>query len=179
MIEGGTWGVGFAWDYSGARFRARLAFHRTPNPAHSRNFHASFSEKPRFARPGLLFLKGTSFFSEDSGGHSGTPVSPHPIKSLRPALLAVLSLPGLIHAESSFHLYAPSPSSKQLWILFAGPTDTGLELNVESKVDVGFSAPRDDIARASVGNGPKSIYHYSPRPEAREESASSAVSGKE
>ena len=42
------------------------------------------------------------------------------------------------HAAAPFHIYAPSPSTKQLWIVAAQPTDAGLSLTVASKVDLGF-----------------------------------------
>lgn len=42
-------------------------------------------------------------------------------------------------AEEPFHVYAPSPSTQQLWVIAAKPTAEGIDLSVESKVDLGFS----------------------------------------
>lgn len=45
----------------------------------------------------------------------------------------------IANAEPPFHVYAPSPNSKQLWVIAAKPSSAGLELAVESKVDMGFA----------------------------------------
>lgn len=66
----------------------------------------------------------------------------------------------LAPAAEPFHLYAPSPGTKQLWILYAKPTDSGLELEVESKVDLGFEAstiavhPTRPLLYVGGGRGP-------------------------
>lgn len=69
-------------------------------------------------------------------------MDPHlyPFKALPTVLLAMLGLQISAVGGSSFHLYAPSPTANQLWILFAKPRGSELKLSVESKVDVGFEA---------------------------------------
>lgn len=63
-------------------------------------------------------------------------------------------------AEPPFHVYAPSPGGKQLWVIAAKPTPAGLELTVESKVDLGFDArtltlhPTKPILYVGAGGGP-------------------------
>ena len=43
-------------------------------------------------------------------------------------------------AAEPFHIYAPSPSTKQLWIIAAEPKGSGLSLVVKEKVDLGIAA---------------------------------------
>ena len=80
-----------------------------------------------------------------------------PTHSLFLLLLAVTSV---LNAEPPFHVYAPSPITKQLWIVAAKPAPTGLELSVESKVDLGFDArtiathPTQPILYVGAGGGP-------------------------
>lgn len=57
------------------------------------------------------------------------------------ALVAVsFAVTATLRAEQPFHAYAPSPGTKQLWVIAAKPSATGLELTVESKLDLGFQA---------------------------------------
>jgi 6-phosphogluconolactonase len=59
---------------------------------------------------------------------------------LTPLLLVnLLSFCAITNAEPPFHVYAPSPESKQLWVIAAKPSPTGIALTVESKVDLGFA----------------------------------------
>lgn len=79
--------------------------------------------------------------------------------------LAVLSLVHLIavraiaNAEPPFHIYAPSPESKQLWVIAAQPSSTGINLTIESKADLGFSGatvavhPTKPILYVGAGGG--------------------------
>ena len=53
-------------------------------------------------------------------------------------LAALLVFTANVKAEEPFHVYAPSPASKQLWVIAAKPSPTGIELSVESNVDLGF-----------------------------------------
>lgn len=72
----------------------------------------------------------------------------------------VLTLSATVHAEPPFHVYAPSPTTKSLWVVVAKPSPTGIELAVESRVELGFEART--IARhgsrpvlyVSAGGGP-------------------------
>ncbi len=61
------------------------------------------------------------------------------MKSLTPLLLCVLGWNVSLEAAESFHLYAPSPATKQLWIIQAKTSAAGVELSVENKVDLGFA----------------------------------------
>ena len=61
------------------------------------------------------------------------------VKTLTPILLCIIAWSTPVEAADSFHLYAPSPTTKQLWVLHAKPSAAGLELSVESKVDLGFA----------------------------------------
>lgn len=78
-------------------------------------------------------------------------------------LLTALSLwatCGPAGAEPPFHVYAPSPGGKQLWVVLAKPASAGLELSVESKVDLGFDArtltlhPSKPLLYVGAGGGP-------------------------
>ena len=55
-------------------------------------------------------------------------------------LTALLAFTAIVNAEEPFHVYAPSPRTKQLWVIVAKPSPSGIELSVESKVDLGFEA---------------------------------------
>ncbi len=41
-------------------------------------------------------------------------------------------------AAEPFHIYGPSPTTNQLWIVKAEPTDDGLSLKAPEKIDLGF-----------------------------------------
>jgi hypothetical protein len=43
-----------------------------------------------------------------------------------------------VNAKSPFHVYTPSPESKQLWVIAAKPSRGGIELAVKSKEDLDF-----------------------------------------
>ena len=62
------------------------------------------------------------------------------MKKLALLFSCVLGMLGSMRGAEPFHLYAPSPKAKQLWIVLAKPSASGLELSVESKVDLGFTA---------------------------------------
>jgi 6-phosphogluconolactonase len=55
-------------------------------------------------------------------------------------LAALLAFTAIANGEQPFHVYAPSPESKQLWVIAAKPSLNGIELAVESKVELGFPA---------------------------------------
>ena len=58
---------------------------------------------------------------------------------MKPTLLvALLAFTTIVNGEPPFHVYAPSPGSKQLWVIAAKPSPSGIELAVESKLDLGF-----------------------------------------
>lgn len=71
------------------------------------------------------------------------------------AAAMILATTGL--AEPAFHVYAPSPASRQLLVLKAKPTAGGIELSVESKVDLSFQgatiAAHPSKAVLYVGSG--------------------------
>ena len=50
-----------------------------------------------------------------------------------------LGLDAPASAAQSFRLYAPSPTAKQLWVIHAVTSPSGLDLSVEKKVDLGFA----------------------------------------
>lgn len=52
----------------------------------------------------------------------------------------LLVLTALVSAEEPFHVYAPSSGTKQLWVIAAKPSLTGIELSAVSKVDLGINA---------------------------------------
>lgn len=74
------------------------------------------------------------------------------------AAAMILATTGL--AEPAFHVYAPSPASRQLLVLKAKPTAGGIELSVESKVDLGFQGatiaahPSKAVLYVGSGGGP-------------------------
>ncbi len=41
-------------------------------------------------------------------------------------------------AEEPFHIYVPSPTTRQLWVIAATPSQQGLDLKVEDKIEMGF-----------------------------------------
>ena len=47
-------------------------------------------------------------------------------------LAALLAFTAIASGEPPFHVYAPNPGSKQLWVIAAKPSPTGIELAVES-----------------------------------------------
>jgi 6-phosphogluconolactonase len=126
---------------------------------------AKITEAPSHATapPARVASKPGSTFRVPLSKHANHP--DHPMKTpplpllfgFAVSLLAAVS-PG--SAAEPFHLYAPSPSTKQLWILYAKPGDTGLELSVESKVDLGFDAstiavhPKRPLLYVGGGRGP-------------------------
>jgi len=55
-------------------------------------------------------------------------------------LTALLTFTAVVNAEEPFHVYAPSPGTKQLWVIAAKPSANGIDLSEESKVDLGFQA---------------------------------------
>jgi 6-phosphogluconolactonase len=71
-----------------------------------------------------------------------------------------LAMAAVVNAEQPFHVYAPSPGGKQLWVIAAKPAATGLELAVASKVELGFDArtiavhPAKPILYVGPGGGP-------------------------
>jgi len=77
------------------------------------------------------------------------------IRSLSLLLLAVSAT----HAADPFHIYAPSPTTKQLWVVAATPTEEGLSLTIANKVDLGFSGntitihPNKPLLYIAAGGG--------------------------
>ncbi len=60
--------------------------------------------------------------------------------SMTPLLfLALLISVTAAHAAEPFHIYAPSPSTKQLYIVAAKPDGAGLTLTLDKKVELGFA----------------------------------------
>ncbi|MAS96283.1 MAG: hypothetical protein CMO55_24025 [Verrucomicrobiales bacterium] len=45
-----------------------------------------------------------------------------------------------LHADDTFHVYAPSRESNTLWIISATPSEDNIDLKTVEKVDLGFSA---------------------------------------
>ena len=78
------------------------------------------------------------------------------MNSLR--FLLLLAVSGS-HAAEPFHIYAPSPSTKELWIVAAKPEADGLSLTLEKKVQLGFgggiiaSHPRKPVLYVASGGG--------------------------
>jgi 6-phosphogluconolactonase (cycloisomerase 2 family) len=74
-------------------------------------------------------------------------------------LAALLTFTAIANGEPPFHVYAPSPGSKQLWVIAAKPSLSGIDLAVESKVDLGFPAstitlhPSKPILYVGAGGG--------------------------
>lgn len=60
------------------------------------------------------------------------------MKPLAALALCVLGWNFSAAAAESFRMYAPSPTTKQLWIVQAKVSATGVELNLENKVELGF-----------------------------------------
>lgn len=54
------------------------------------------------------------------------------------AALLLVFLTAATDAAEMFHIYAPSPSTKQLWVVSAEPGAAGLTFSVVKKVDLGF-----------------------------------------
>ena len=75
-------------------------------------------------------------------------------------LSALLLLNTIVNAEQPFHVYAPSPEAKQLWVLAAKPSPDGIDLSVVSKVDLDFQGrtisihPSQPILYVAPGDGP-------------------------
>jgi len=75
-------------------------------------------------------------------------------------LAGLLAFTGIANGEPPFHVYAPSSGSKQLWVIVAKPSPSGIDLAVESKVDLGFPAstitshPSKPILYVGAGGGP-------------------------
>lgn len=61
------------------------------------------------------------------------------LKRIITLLSALLVIPAIVTAEDVFHVYAPSPEAKQLWVIPAKPSLNDSGLSVESKVDLDFS----------------------------------------
>lgn len=74
-------------------------------------------------------------------------------------LINLLVFRSISNAEPAFHVYAPSPESKQLWVIAAKPTPTGINLAIESKVDLGFAGatiavhPTQPVLYVGAGGG--------------------------
>ena len=74
-------------------------------------------------------------------------------------LAALLAFTAIANGEQPFHVYAPSPESKQLWVIAAKPSLNGIELAVESKVELGFPArtialhPSKPVLYVGAGGG--------------------------
>jgi 6-phosphogluconolactonase len=62
---------------------------------------------------------------------------PNAMKSFASLFLAFCAA-ATTDAAEPFHIYAPSPSTKQLWVISAKPAASGLTLSVVKKVDLGF-----------------------------------------
>jgi len=60
------------------------------------------------------------------------------MKHIITLLSFLLLLNTIVNAEAPFHVYAPSSQSQQLWVLAAKPSPDGIDLSVESKVDLDF-----------------------------------------
>ncbi len=79
--------------------------------------------------------------------------------NLARTLIACITFSQLLHAEAPFHLYAPSPKTKQLWIIQAKPSGQHLELSIQSKEPLSFPAgtisahPTKPILYVGAGGG--------------------------
>ncbi len=74
---------------------------------------------------------------------------------------SLVAVAAVARAEAPFHVYAPSPLTKQLWVVAAKPSATGLALSVEAKVELGYDArtiavhPTKPVLYIGAGGGPK------------------------
>jgi 6-phosphogluconolactonase len=62
------------------------------------------------------------------------------MKLILTSFTVLLAITAVVKAEEPFHVYAPSAGTKQLWVIAAKPSPAGIELSVESKMDLGISA---------------------------------------
>lgn len=83
---------------------------------------------------------------------------------LKPFLMSLCALSLFVTvgvAEQPFHVYAPSAGTKQLWVIAATPSPTGIDLSVERRVELGFSGgtvashPIKPVLYVGAGGGTK------------------------
>jgi 6-phosphogluconolactonase (cycloisomerase 2 family) len=81
------------------------------------------------------------------------------MKRIITLLSALLVITTIVNAEEPFHVYAPSPETKQLWVIAAKPSPDGIELSVASKVDLDFPGrtislhPSQPVLYVGAGGG--------------------------